>query len=132
MKIRNMKKLLKWKRHIGISILCAFLACTLAGCSNTSQENGNELETEKTKQAGQIEETEGVGKNMAEKQSEETDITAVRGESGQTRKADDGTIREELTAVELTELMGNGINLGEYNGSIRTRILRNEQRSRNL
>lgn len=39
-------------------------------------------------------------------------LTACGGEEKDTPAGDDGSVREELTAVELSRLMGNGINLG--------------------
>ena len=43
--------------------------------------------------------------------SSETD-NGDEGNSTVNKSADDGTVRESLTALEVTELMGNGINLG--------------------
>lgn len=44
---------------------------------------------------------------------ENTETNGAETDTGATRNnADDGTVRESLTAIEVTELMGNGINLG--------------------
>ena len=110
MKVRNIKKRLKWKKRISIGILCTFLAGALAGCGNASQKTGKEPEAERAEQAAQTEETE-VKENV-EKNAEETGTMAAQEESGQKEGTDDGTIRTELTATELAKLMGNGINLG--------------------
>lgn len=39
-------------------------------------------------------------------------VSIARAEEGVPATADDGSMREGLTAVELTRLMGNGTNLG--------------------
>ena len=57
---------------------------------------------ETTVQESAIEET-GLEETVAETEQESSQLAVV---------GDDGTVREELTAVELTKLMGNGTNLG--------------------
>ena len=75
-------------------ILCTTLLCAaLSGCGKESKE---EISTNN-------EEIESIAGN-------ETD-EKVSPEAGE-ETCDDGKIREELTALEVVELMGGGINLG--------------------
>ncbi|MCM1261751.1 MAG: glycoside hydrolase family 5 protein [Butyrivibrio sp.] len=80
-----------------ITVLTAAMTLSLTACS-TSVPGEDGPTSVIVNEVGEGENTETNGA--------ETDTSAAR------NNADDGTIRESLTAIEVTELMGNGINLG--------------------
>lgn len=105
-----MKRITIWKKQISIGVLCTLLVSSLSGCGNASTENGKESETEKTETA-QMSESEEVGDTEG-KETETAQVQEITDRMDKTETTDDGTVRKELTAVEIVKLMGNGINLG--------------------
>ena len=86
-------------------ILTAIMAGVLAISSLTAcGKNDSQITAaeETAVQESTVEET-GLEETVAEAEQESSQMAVV---------GDDGTVREELTAVELTKLMGNGTNLG--------------------
>ncbi|MCM1048798.1 MAG: glycoside hydrolase family 5 protein [Clostridiales bacterium] len=85
------------RRAVGSVILTLGLALSLTACSTSVPGEDGPTSVIVT-EVGEGENTEVNGT--------ETDTSAAR------NNADDGAIRVGLTAIEVTELMGNGINLG--------------------
>ena len=88
-----MKKHFTFKKYLAAMMLTVLTTCTalgLSGCGSTDKDK------DKTDDA-----------NSSVKQ-EATQTPAADDKTG----GDDGSVREDLTSIELTELMGNGINLG--------------------
>lgn len=79
----------------GLVSLCAITIGSLSGCSTSKTYTDAEVETE---------DTEHVAESGSAPEIPETSTPAVH--------LDDGSIRADLTSVELADLMGNGINLG--------------------
>ncbi|MCM1056078.1 MAG: glycoside hydrolase family 5 protein [Firmicutes bacterium] len=102
-----MKKPIYWKKKITAGMLAALLAVStlgLAACGDNADAGGagtNGADTQGNSGA------ENGGADVSD--AENGGGAAGSGFAG---NADDGTVRQELTALELTELMGNGINLG--------------------
>lgn len=95
------KKSVVWKKRMSAAVLAVLVAAAAMGltaCGNDTEDaqGSGSISTEESGEAGGNPENsgdEGTG-------------------SGSEAKGDDGTVRESLTALELTEIMGNGINLG--------------------
>lgn len=92
----------KAQRNTSIFLALLLAAGSLTGCSKTDsdtvQTSQNGSETKENTDNSSAEE-----KNMDNNTDNTTDSTI---------KSDNGSIREALTALELSKLMGNGINLG--------------------
>ena len=93
----DMCKIAELKKNRVAAILLA-VVLGLTACGNS--ENQPSLEVQQTS----VEESAGTEENTIEPDNQSVDTAG--------KNADDGTIRENLTALEITELMGNGINLG--------------------
>lgn len=104
----NMKTPINWKRKrklAGLTALIAAAALGLTACGDGSPDGRN---TESAGNSGTGMEERGTGA-----ENESADPGQEGNESGGAFVCvDDGTIRQELTALEVVELMGNGINLG--------------------
>lgn len=104
----NMKKPINWKKKrklAGLTALIAAAALGLTACGDGSPDGRN---TESAGSSGTGVEERGTGA-----ENESADSGQGENESGGAFVCvDDGTIRQELTALEVVELMGNGINLG--------------------
>lgn len=104
----NMKTPINWKRKrklAGLTALIAAAALGLTACGDGSPDGRN---TESAGNSGTGVEERGTGA-----ENESADPGQEGNESGGAFVCvDDGTIRQELTALEVVELMGNGINLG--------------------
>lgn len=104
----NMKKPINWKKKrklAGLTALIAAAALGLTACGDGSPDGRN---TESAGNSGTGVEERGTGA-----ENESADPGQEGNESGGAFVCvDDGTIRQELTALEVVELMGNGINLG--------------------
>ncbi|MCM1193517.1 MAG: glycoside hydrolase family 5 protein [Butyrivibrio sp.] len=102
-----MKKPVYWKKKITAAALAALMAVSALGltaCGDNGGAGGAGASGADTQgSAG----TENAGADRSDSESGGSEAG-----SHSAGNADDGTIREELTALELTELMGNGINLG--------------------
>lgn len=104
----NMKKPINWKKKrklAGLTALIAAAALGLTACGDGSPDGRN---TESAGNSGTGVEERGTGA-----ENESADPGQEGNESGGAFVCvDDGTTRQELTALEVVELMGNGINLG--------------------
>lgn len=104
----NMKTPINWKRKrklAGLTALIAAAALGLTACGDGSPDGRN---AESAGNSGTGVEERGTGA-----ENESADPGQEGNESGGAFVCvDDGTIRQELTALEVVELMGNGINLG--------------------
>ena len=91
------------KKRVTAAVLAALLAVTTLGFSACGQgsENGQSSETV---QQSTVEESGNTVQDSTESGGQET--------SAANKGGDDGVVRESLTALEVAELMGNGINLG--------------------
>lgn len=111
----------KAKHHTSIFLALVLAAMSLTGCSNadateTIQTAQNADEAKDNSTAALNENTDAsqttkdnadtVSTTETEKNTNDTINNTANG------KGDDGSIRETLTALELSKLMGNGINLG--------------------
>lgn len=83
------------------AVLTALVAAAAMGLTAC----GNDTEDAQGSGSAGTEESEEAGGNRESSGDEGTG-------SGSEAKGDGGTVRESLTALELTEIMGNGINLG--------------------
>lgn len=96
-----MKKSVVWKKRMTAAVLAALVAAAAMGLTACGDD------TEGTQTSG--------GANAGDS-GEDGGNQGSAGEDGaapgSVKNGDDGTVRESLTALELTELMGNGINLG--------------------
>lgn len=82
--------------------LTAVMTLAAAGLTACGQGGGEEQSSEAVQQTS-VEESEGSAESSAD----------VAGDAAAANKGgDDGSVRESLTALEVAELMGNGINLG--------------------
>lgn len=88
------------KKKSRTAVLAVLLAVTpgLAACGDSGNQPSQETQP-----------TQAQESDVADEGSPETEDQGV-GVMG--KNADDGTVRESLTALEVAELMGNGINLG--------------------
>lgn len=103
-----MKKPTDWKKKrklAGLAALVTAAALGLTACGDSGT-GGN---TESAGNSGAEVEEGGTG---AESNSADAGQEGGDENIGALKGADDGTIRQELTALEVVELMGNGINLG--------------------
>lgn len=100
-----MKKPVYWKKKITAATLAVMLAVSafgLTACGNNADANDNSTSGAGTPGSSG---TENADVSDSENGGGDADSTGAG-------NADDGTVREGLTALEVTELMGNGINLG--------------------
>lgn len=124
-----MKTVKRWKRAVGTGLLCLMLAGAVPGCGNVSKETGKEQDTVKLEKTteGTAERTAGKEDAGAVQDSEKnTEETAPDQDTqNQMNQADDGTVWEELTALELTKLMGrlgNAGNRGKSDGNVHRHV----------
>lgn len=96
-----MKKSVVWKKRMTAAVLAALVAAAAMGLTAC----GDDTEGTRTSGGANAGDSGGDGGNQG---NAGEDGAA----SGSIKNGDDGTVRESLTALELTELMGNGINLG--------------------
>lgn len=105
MKVRNTFL----RKTVGMIMAGTLIAGCLFGCSKS--ENG-ETTAAKTEETTQMEEGTEEEVSTAEETTEEAAKEPEAVETVKVEKTDNGEMREELTAIELTKLMGNGTNLG--------------------
>lgn len=96
-----MKKSVVWKKRMTAAVLAALVAAAAMGLTACGDD------TEGTRTSGGANAGDS-GEGSGNQGSAGEDGAAP----GSVKNGDDGTVRESLTALELTELMGNGINLG--------------------
>ncbi len=106
-----MKKSMNWKKKrklagLAALITAAALGLTACGGGSGSTEGSNTESTENS--------STGLEGSVAGSENGTTDAKQDEGNKtgGTLGCADDGTLRQDLTALEVVELMGNGINLG--------------------
>lgn len=95
-----MKKAVNRKRKIAAAIMAAVLSI---GCLTACGEKEEQAVTDETV-TDATEATDEAGQAESVEQTENAEQTEAAG--------DDGSVREELTALEVAKLMGNGTNLG--------------------
>ncbi|MDE5894153.1 MAG: glycoside hydrolase family 5 protein, partial [Acetatifactor sp.] len=91
------------KKRLTAAALAALLAVTTLGFTACGQ-GSEDGQSSETVQQSTVEESGNPAQDSTESGGQETS-TANKG-------GDDGVVRESLTALEVAELMGNGINLG--------------------
>lgn len=103
-----MKTPINWKRKRKLAELTALIAAAALGLTACGDGSPDGRNTESAGNSGTGVEERGTGA-----ENESADPGQEGNESGGAFVCvDDGTIRQELTALEVVELMGNGINLG--------------------
>lgn len=102
-----MKKPIIWKKKITAAVLAALVAVSALGltaCGDNAKASGDGANgADAPGSSG----TENVEESVSDSENGGGDV-----DNSGIGNADDGTVREGLTALEVTELMGNGINLG--------------------
>lgn len=102
---------MKTRKVLATALAAAMTVMSLAGCgaqqtaSEPKTETATIVEESKTQQVS----TEGVTEQDITSVEENTKTSEV---STTQTAGDDGSVREALTSLEVAELMGNGINLG--------------------
>ncbi len=113
-----MKK--KWLYPLMAAML---IATTLSGCSDSSTST-DETTTEETETEADETDAEETTEEVSDGDDDEyTYGTEVHLSANGIETQDDGVVRTELTALELSYLMGNGINLGNTMEAVNTDIL---------
>ena len=112
----NMKKSTDWIKKRKLARLAALIMAAALGLTACGDGAGS-ADGSTTENAGDNGTGMGAGGSESSGAGSENDATGDRqgggNETGGTFGcADDGRVRQELTALEVTELMGNGINLG--------------------
>ena len=91
------------KKRVTAALMAALMAVTTVGLTACGQGNDGG-QTAGTGEESTVVESDNTAQESADA-GDQQPSTANKG-------ADDGTVRESLTALEVAELMGNGINLG--------------------